>query len=120
MPRKCLVQRHPVLQAKQSQSSHLWRDLRATHEDIRLIHRVWPNIPSGGQLGHRWENVVWRTSGYFEQILETAARTSSCSGVNPDVSIMRRAPYTENHRDGCAVFEQMMLARGDVTTRARG
>ena len=41
---------------------------------------------------------MMQTSGYFEQILATASRTSSCDSVKPDVSMRRWDTDLEKHR----------------------
>jgi len=38
-----------------------------------------------------------RTSGYLEQILDMASRTSNCDSVKPDISIIRQDDVMEKH-----------------------
>jgi hypothetical protein len=48
------------------------------------------------------------TSGYLEQILNTASRTSSCSFVNPDVSIMLQDGVIEKHLECGIAFNDIL------------
>ena len=106
---RCPILRLPTLQAMQCQSIRPWPDLCAARADILQIHHALPSIPtvlSTSCLGIR-ARARMRTSGYLEQILNTASRTSSCSCVKPDVSIMLRDGVIEKHLECGSAFNNI-------------